>query len=121
VSLSDVHGLLANSVLLYAGIAAILGLIAYFRHTGVGGSYWGILVLGELLFVAQGTIGILLWINGAEPARVVHILYGVVSVISLPGYFAFSKGKDDRDATLAYALICFFLVGVGLRATLTSA
>jgi heme A synthase len=120
VQLSEIHRALANSVVIYAGAAAIIGLIAYFRRRGMESSYWGILIIGELLFIAQAIIGLVLWISGGEPGRIVHILYGVVAVISLPGYFALSKGKDDRDATLAYALICLFLVGVGLRAAFTA-
>jgi hypothetical protein len=120
VELSEIHRALANSVVIYAGAAAIIGLITYFRRKGVEGNFWGILIIGELLFIAQGIVGIVLWISGGEPGRIVHILYGVVSVITLPGYFAMSKGKDDRDATLAYALICLFLVGVGLRAAFTA-
>lgn len=120
MTLTEIHRVLANSVILYAAISAIWGLIAYFRHRGMEGNYWGILALGELLFIAQGLIGLVLWIGGDEPGRMVHILYGVVAVITLPGYFAISKGKDDRDATLAYALICLFLVGIGMRAAFTA-
>jgi hypothetical protein len=107
-------------MLLFAGIAAIWGLIAYMRGKGVDSNYWGILVVGELLFLSQGIIGLILWLGDARPARGVHLLYGAIAVLTLPAYFTLSKGKDDRTATLAYTLICFFLVGIALRAAGTA-
>ncbi len=44
----------------------------------------------------------------------------MVAVIALPGYYAFTKGRDDRAAALVYGLICLFLVGIGLRALETA-
>jgi hypothetical protein len=49
----------------------------------------------------------------------VHLIYGAVTVLAIPGYFAISKGRDDRTATLAYTLIYIFLVGVSARAAMT--
>lgn len=120
MSLTEIHGQLSNSAMLYFGIAGAWGLVAYIRNKNMEASYWGILILGELLFVVQGVIGFTLWAQGFSAARGVHILYGIVSVLTLPGYFALSKGKDDNRATFAYGLICLFLVGVGLRATSTA-
>lgn len=120
MSLTEIHSQLANSAMLYFGIAGAWGLVAYIRGKNMEASYWGILILGELLFVVMGVIGFSLSAQGFSPARGVHILYGIISVVTLPGYFAVSKGKDDNRATFAYGLICLFLVGVGLRATSTA-
>jgi hypothetical protein len=49
----------------------------------------------------------------------VHILYGIVAVISLPAYYAISKGRDDKYAALAYGLLCLFLAAIGMRASVT--
>jgi hypothetical protein len=48
-----------------------------------------------------------------------HILYGVVTGVTLPAYFAISKGRDDRQAVLIYALLCIFLVGISFRSVAT--
>jgi hypothetical protein len=106
--------------MLFAGLAALWGLVSYLRGKGMEGNFWGILAVGEVLFLSQIVIGIIMWINSARPARGVHLLYGAVTVIAIPGYFAISKGRDDRTATLAYTLICIFLVGVGARAAMTA-
>ena len=114
------HTGLSNAVRLFALIAGLLGLIAYVRKQGVTSNYWGILAVGELLFLSQGIVGILLFAGGAQPGRTaMHILYGVVTGITLPAYFAISKGKDDRQAVLIYALLCLFLVGISFRSVAT--
>jgi len=116
LSLPEFHARLATSVVVFAALAGLWALTAYLRRRGVAGSLWGILAVGELLLLAQGVVGLILLLEGEKPARAVHILYGVVAAIGLPAYFAYSKGRDDRSAALHYALLCFFLVGIGLRA-----
>lgn len=103
-------------MLLFLAVAGLWGLAIYLLRRGVSSSYWGILAIGELLILAQAIIGVALWIDGARPARAIHLLYGVVAAIALPGYYAYSKGQDDRRRALNYGLICLFLVGISLRA-----
>lgn len=114
------HGRLANTVLLFNLVAGLWGVISYFRGRGVTSNYWGILAIAELLFIAQAILGASLWLGDARPARAaVHVLYGAVSVISLPAYFLFTRGRDDRPAALAYGALCLFLAGISLRAMAT--
>jgi hypothetical protein len=115
-----IHANLANTSLLFAFIAGVWGIGLRFRKRGVDGNYWGILAVGELLFLGQSLLGAYLWISGARPGRMgIHILYGVVLVIGLPAYYAITKGRDDQDAALAYGFLCLFLAAITLRATAT--
>ncbi|WP_298980719.1 hypothetical protein, partial [uncultured Caldilinea sp.] len=61
------------------------------------------------------------WFQGLGvvlPRAWIHILYGVVAVITLPAAYAyFSRIPDARVQTLAMALTCFFLWGILLRAS----
>ena len=123
MTLSQIHVGLANASLLFSLIMAGFAFWAYFRHLGVDGNLWGILAVGELLYVAQGLFGLFLFFTTKvlpEGWRWVHILYGVVLVISLPGAFAYSKGKDDRRSALVYGIVGLFLAGVSLRAMTTA-
>jgi len=43
-------------------------------------------------------------------------LYGVVSVLVLPGIFAFTRGQEERRSMLIYGTGFLFLVGIVLRA-----
>jgi uncharacterized membrane protein len=120
LTLTDIHHNLATSVLLFMLIAGVWGIISYARGRSMSGNYWGILAVGELLILAQGVLGAVLWISGARPGRLgVHILYGVVAVISLPAYYAITRGRDDRQVVLVYGMLNFFLAAISLRAAAT--
>jgi hypothetical protein len=116
MTLTVVHERLATAMLLFLSVAGVWGLATYFLRRGITGSYWGILAVGEILIVAQMVVGIILWIDGARPARTIHVLYGIVAGISIPGYYAYTQGQDDRRASLTYGLICLFLIGISIRA-----
>jgi len=123
MTLAQVHGGLANACLIFSLLIGGFSFWAYFRNLGVDGNLWGILAMGEVLYVAQGLLGLTLYFTTRvlpEGWRWVHILYGVVLVISLPGAFAYSRGKDDRRAALVYAIVGLFLAGVSLRAAGTA-
>ena len=113
------HERLASSMLLFSMVAAVWGLVAFARWRGMDGNFWGILAVGEVLFLAQGVLGVLLYLGGTQPARGIHILYGAVAVLTLPAYYVISKGRDDRTATLIYSLLCIFLTGIILRSMVT--
>lgn len=114
------HERLASAALIFFLVAGLWGLMAYFRRRGVGSDYWGILAIGELLLLVQGALGAWLWLEGQRPGQGIHILYGMVAVITLPAYYAYTKGQDDRRAALAYGMICLFLVGIAMRAATTA-
>jgi hypothetical protein len=117
--MSTLHGMLANTVLLFMVVASVWGLLLYARRRGVDGGYWGILVIGELLVLAQGILGLVLLIGGEQPGRGVHILYGVVAALTLPAAYGFTRGRDDRRAALVYGLLCLFLAAIAWRAATT--
>lgn len=120
MTLVEFHVRLGNAVLLYCLALGVWGLWAFFRNQGVGSSYLGAMLVGELLFVSQGAVGVMLLLGGAAPGRWVHILYGVLSVISLPAAFAYLQGQDTRREALVYGLVGLFLAGVALRAMTTA-
>lgn len=115
-----IHDRLSLSALMYMILLGVWGFWRYFRKQGLEGSFWGALVIAEILVLAQGLIGGYLWIIGLRPDRgTVHILYGVASVLVVPGVFAFTKGGSDRRAMLIYAIALLFLAGLILRGIAT--
>ena len=119
-ALSVLHARLVVTILLFFGALSIWGLFSYLRGRGISGSYKGALAIGELLMLAEFLIGVLLVISGAQPYRFgIHVLYGIVAVITLPGTFAYTRGRDDRWEQLIYVTVCLFLCGIALRALTT--
>ena len=111
------HARLLVTILLFFGALTLWGIFGYLRGRAISGSYRGALAIGELLMVAEFIIGLSLLIIGRQPAReAIHILYGVVAIITLPGTFSYTRGRDSRWEQLTYAIVCLFLCGIALRA-----
>jgi hypothetical protein len=119
-ALTFIHNRLSVTMLLFMAALGIWGLWNAVRGAGMSPSYWGGLVIGQGLVVAQGLIGGLLYVLGAAPTRgLLHVLYGVAALISLPAAFAFTRGRSTRYEALIYAVVALFLAGVTVRARLT--
>lgn len=120
LTVSDVHSRLLITIVLFALVAGVWGIVARLRGKGISANYWGILAVGELLFIAQGALGAYLWISGARPGRLgIHVLYGILVAITFPGYYSISKGRDDATASLIYGALCFLIVVLSWRAMTT--
>ena len=90
---------------LFLGLA--LGIVGFFVVPIIGGPLG--FVLGIYLY-SQGT-------GAALPRPFLHILYGIVSIITLPAaYGYFNTLEDEKVKALAMAAACFFLWGIILRA-----
>src|SRR5215208_2467597 len=108
-TLAVLHARLVVTILLFFGALSIWGFVSYLRGHSISGSYKGALALGELLLL-----------SGAQPYRLsIHILYGIVAIIGLPGAFAYTRGRDNRWELLIYVVVCLFLCGIALRAMTT--
>ena len=118
--LISIHHGLFNTCLIFSSLIGVYGLWRFWRHSGVGGNLWGMLVIAEGLYVVQDIVGAAMLLQGLSPARAwIHFLYGVVMLITLPGAYAFTQGRDGRREALMYAVIGLFLAGVALRAMST--
>lgn len=121
MSINVLHAGLGNATMLFSLIIGVYGLVLYFRRQGVTSSYWGVLVLGQVLYTAQFVVGVILLIQGGEPVRGwVHYLYGVVGPISLPAMYTFTRGRDTQRETLMYGALGLFLLGITYRAWQTA-
>ncbi|MCB0024159.1 MAG: hypothetical protein M9936_00705 [Caldilinea sp.] len=117
----EVHRGLANASTLFVAALAIWALFLRLRSQPLDGGWFGAAVIGELLLLAQFGVGWILWFQGMGavlPRAWIHILYGVVAIITLPAaYLYFSKIQDPKVQTIAMAVACAFLWGIVLRAS----
>jgi heme A synthase len=118
---SELHGVISQSTLLFFLLLGGWGIIRAIRKNGVEGSYLGAMVIAEGLFILQAVLGIVLWIAGERPGRTIHLLYGAFALVALPGLFAYLKGDDSNQAQWYYAMLAIFLFGVALRSIGTGA
>jgi len=119
MDLATIHERLATSLLLFMVIASAWSLFGAARRRGISSNTWGILALGEILALAQGALGLALYLAGDRPARTVHLLYGLTAVLTLPAYYFISRGRDDKTASLVYGLLCLFLAFAAYRGVVT--
>ncbi len=107
MTLSQIHGAVANACLIFSLIVAGYGFLRYFTNQGIDGSFLGTVAVGEVLYLAQIVLGILLLAGGGpRPARLwVHMLYGVVLVLMYPAAYGLTRGRDSRREVVIYALL----------------
>jgi hypothetical protein len=120
MSLIDVHIRLSNAVMIYAVIIGIWGILGFVRQQKISESYWGALVIGELLILTQGFLGGLLWAQGNRPDREIHILYGFVTALGIPAVYVYTRGREGRPENLAYGSAALIVALLAYRAVTTA-
>ena len=111
-------------MILFTLAAGVYGLAEFSRKKPVSPDYWGVIVVGNLLALGQGALGAWMALNGARPARWVHVIYGVVAVLWVPiiqfGYNQFLKQDHPKhQETLVCAIVSLFEFLIALRAFTT--
>ena len=120
MSLIEIHSRLGNTALFYVMLMAVWGFWRFFRKQGVDSSYFGALVIAEVIFVLQSLLGLYLWISGVGQLQSsIHILYGVVNVLVVPGIYLSTRGENTRQVMLLFSLGSLFLVGIVFRSMAT--
>jgi hypothetical protein len=113
-----IHSSLGTAVMLFNFFLGAWALLKYLRgEQGVDGNFAGAVALSPMLGAVQIVVGGILIAQGLGGApRLVHYLYGVMCVISVPAAFAFTRGRDDRGMLLIYSMVLFFVCICGFRA-----
>ena len=118
-ALLTVHQVLFRAVLLIAVLLAIWAFAIFFRKGTISPGYRSTLLLAEVLFIAQGLVGLGLLISRHALRDRLHILYGVLLVITVPISLVYAR--DRRREALVFGVAGLFLAGLAIRALTTSA
>jgi hypothetical protein len=113
--IGQIHAAFAQSIVIFFIILSVWALIVHFRNGRLSGNFWGIAAVGQILFVAQAILGVILLVQGRAPVHIVHVLYGGIGVLALPftyGYLPRYRGREN----LIVGIVCLFLVAVAIRA-----
>jgi hypothetical protein len=113
------HSRLAITVILFAFALGVWGAINYLRGQGVGSSYWGALIIGEIVAIVQALVGVILIFTVQVPSDLIHLLYGSLVALAFPGVYIYTHARTGRAEMGIYALVAFFIFGLGLRAMTT--
>ncbi len=111
------HGLVARALLLFAVVLSIWGTYLYFRRSAINGAFRSsFLILGGLTAL-QGLAGLAVLAAGRRPAELLHIVYGVFSVLFIPAVYLYAQdGSPRREAVFlagaAWVVSVAFLRGL---------
>lgn len=117
--LTDLHCRVGLAVIFFAFALGAWGVIAFLRGMGVSGSFFGALLIGEILIIAQAVIGVALIVVGRFPADGLHLLYGVVLPLSWVAVYVYTRGAQTQREMIIYAIMSFFVMGLGIRGIMT--
>ena len=117
---TQLHAALANTIILFMSVCGVWGLFRAFRG-GLDGSLSGALVIGEGLILGQALLGIITFLisSAHRPADNLHYLYGISTIMTLPGIYSFTRGRPATIQALWYGAGAFFIVGLALRGITT--
>ena len=109
------HTILFNMHILYAVILGVYSVILSSRNEGMSGNFWGAMMIYAGLAGATLVVGLLLALQGYTIERqTIYFLYMLFLVIIMPGLFSLLRGRDDRNAAIAFAILAFFNASVSI-------
>jgi len=117
--LTDLHCRVGLAVVFFSFALGAWGVLAFLRGMGVSGSYFGALVIGEVLIVAQALVGVALLLTGQFPVDGLHLLYGIVIPLAWVAVYVYTRGAQTRREMIIYAVMSFFVMGLGIRGIMT--
>lgn len=115
MTLNDLHNILFNAHILYSVALGIWSATMALRNQPISGGFWGAVATITGLAGIVTLIGVIMTIQGLQPERIVtYYLYMSWLVIIMPGLFTLLRGRDDRSAAIAFAILSFFNAATSL-------
>lgn len=109
MGLNDLHNILFNAHILYSVALGIWAAVMAVREEPISGNFWGAVATISILAGIVTAIGVIMTLQGLRPERIVtYYLYMSWLVIIMPGLFTLLRGRDDRSAAIAFAILSFF-------------
>lgn len=107
--MNDIHGILFNAHILFSLILGVWAAVMAGSNRSISGNFWGAVATVTILAAAIAIIGVIMTLSGLRPERLLtYFLYMAWLVVIQPGLFTLLRGRDDRSAAIAFALLSFF-------------
>jgi len=112
MTIPQIHASLAQSATIFMGVLSVWTVYYAVRNKELDGNWYGAAVIGELLMLAQFSLGFYIYFTGDHdlPRPFLHILYAVATVITLPAAYGYlSRMMEGRAMTISLATVAIFL------------
>lgn len=110
------HEILFNMLILYSFALGVYAAVLASRDKGLSGNFWGSVVVFALLAGVTTLLGIIIALGGGKVAsderNVIYFLYMIFLTIIMPGLFSLLRGRDDRNAAIAFSVLALFNASV---------
>ena len=115
-----VHRQLATVLVLYYTAVGLWGLVLGIRARAPSSGFRGAIVIAEIAAVAQGLLGILVFLFLRRPQDTIHILYGFALVMAMPLAASIVRDRTPRGQSVALGLAALFTAGLAIRGITTA-
>lgn len=109
--MSSVHGILFNAHIIYSFALGIWATSMAARNESISGNFWGAVATYVILVAVTTLVSIVMALQGLQPRSsrmTVYFLYMAFLLVIMPGLFSLLRGRDDRSAGIAFAVLAFF-------------
>jgi hypothetical protein len=115
--MADIHNILFNMQILYSVALGIYGAYLAAQNQPLSGNFWGAMLTFVGLNGITLILGVILALGGATVAsggrNTIYFLYMAFLIVIMPGLFSMLRGRDDRNAAIAFSLLALFNASVG--------
>ena len=115
--MSDIHGILFNMQIIYSVFLGIWAAVSAAQGKSISGNFWGAVATYTILIAITFIMGIILALSGLRPKDgrlTLYFLYMGFLLVIMPGLFSMLRGRDDRSAGIAFAILAFFNASVSV-------
>lgn len=117
----EIHARLGNTTFYYAALMSLWAIWKIIRKEKVDSSFWGALIIAEILIIAQGILGLYLYFfSDILLARKIHILYGALSALAIPAAYIISRGHHEQRDMIIYGATFIVMAVLTARALQTA-
>ena len=109
MGLNDVHNILFNAHILFSIALGVWSAAVALRNQSISGNFFGAVATSAILAAVVTLVGFIMMLQGLRPERMgIYYLYMAWLVVIQPGLFTLMRGRDDRSAAIAFAVLSFF-------------
>jgi hypothetical protein len=118
--LVSLHGRIATAIVLYYAAVGVWGLLLGARNSGPTPAFRGAIGIGVAAAVAQGVLGVLVYVFVRPPSDALHVLYGLALVLAMPLAASVVRDRQPRGQSVALGFAALFTAGLAIRGIITA-